>query len=582
MEEQDARVPALEPFRVDQVVRMGVHRAPPVIYYVPDFISKEEEEYLLRQVFNAPKPKWTQLSGRKLQNWGGLPHPRGMVLERLPPWLQRCVDKTSQLSGDWASCISTSHSWSGHLTPPSIHLPVPAWEPCFDPEGGEVHSCPAQPWCPLSSPTRMDHCTTQLSALSAWAPTPCWISTSHGNQRTMMLQNSPPAMSLSSSLDPRLPSEPFSHPPGAPRELDVAECTICPALGEETIRPEQAQDSLDPSEYFQGALRGTEPAASAPRTSAPAFHEEPAGSKHYEHPVSGHKVMEAEHDSLQLCLLGLGLRLQDLEQSLRPWSLAQRGMAQLQALQAELRGAAERVDALLAFGEGLAQRIEPRAWASLEQILRALRAHRNTIFRQLWQLQAQLVNYSLVFSKANTLDQDLEIEEDSEGPGPGGVWGSWAPSNLPSPAELEWDPAADVGDLGTLGQKTAWAPGTPCELCGQGAPLGRRQGLEDMLVPGLSHQEHLGGHCSLLRKPQDKKRQMSPSLQDMMREVDDGVPTPAFRRPRTFLLVLLLLFLLLVGATLLLPMSGSPCCSHARLARTPYLLLSYVNGPPPI
>ncbi|XP_017362174.1 alpha-ketoglutarate-dependent dioxygenase alkB homolog 6 isoform X1 [Cebus imitator] len=90
MEEQDARVPALEPFRVEQ--------APPVIYYVPDFISKEEEEYLLRQVFNAPKPKWTQLSGRKLQNWGGLPHPRGMVPERLPPWLQRYVDKVSDLS----------------------------------------------------------------------------------------------------------------------------------------------------------------------------------------------------------------------------------------------------------------------------------------------------------------------------------------------------------------------------------------------------------------------------------------------------------------------------------------------------
>ncbi|XP_047383581.1 alpha-ketoglutarate-dependent dioxygenase alkB homolog 6 isoform X5 [Sciurus carolinensis] len=90
MEEQDARVPALESFRVEQ--------APPVIYYVPDFISKEEEEYLLRQVFNAPKPKWTQLSGRKLQNWGGLPHPRGMVPERLPPWLQRYVDKVSDLS----------------------------------------------------------------------------------------------------------------------------------------------------------------------------------------------------------------------------------------------------------------------------------------------------------------------------------------------------------------------------------------------------------------------------------------------------------------------------------------------------
>nr|KAF6406055.1 alkB-like protein 6 [Molossus molossus] len=90
MEDQDSRVPALEPFRVEQ--------APPIIYYVPDFISKEEEEYLLRQVFNAPKPKWTQLSGRRLQNWGGLPHPRGMVPERLPLWLQRYVDKVSDLS----------------------------------------------------------------------------------------------------------------------------------------------------------------------------------------------------------------------------------------------------------------------------------------------------------------------------------------------------------------------------------------------------------------------------------------------------------------------------------------------------
>uniref|UniRef100_A0A286XL83 Spectrin repeat containing nuclear envelope family member 4 n=2 Tax=Cavia porcellus TaxID=10141 RepID=A0A286XL83_CAVPO len=237
-------------------------------------------------------------------------------------------------------------------------------------------------------------------------------------------------MSLSSSLNPKLPSEPFSHPPGAPREPEVDQCTICPELGEETIRPEQAQDSLDPSEYFHGGPRGTEPAANAPRTPAPSSHEETAGSKVHE------------------------------------------------ALQAELRGAAERVDSLLAFGEGLVQRSEPMAWASLEQILRTLRAYRHTIFRRLWQLQAQLVSYSLVFEKANTLDRDLEVEGDSDGPGLGGVWGSWAPSNLLTPAELEWDPAADVGDLGVLGQKTAQAPGIPCELCGQRGPRGRGQSLE--------------------------------------------------------------------------------------------------------
>ncbi|XP_040488803.1 alpha-ketoglutarate-dependent dioxygenase alkB homolog 6 isoform X10 [Ursus maritimus] len=158
MEDQDARVPALEPFRVEQ--------APPVIYYVPDFISKEEEEYLLRQVFNAPKPKWTQLSGRKLQNWGGLPHPRGMVPERLPLWLQRYVDKVSDLS------------LFGGL--PANHVLVNQYLP------GEG----IMPWCPLPSPTRTGHSTTRLSAPSAWAPTPCWTSTSRGSQRMMTLQSS--------------------------------------------------------------------------------------------------------------------------------------------------------------------------------------------------------------------------------------------------------------------------------------------------------------------------------------------------------------------------------------------------------
>ncbi|XP_073914756.1 alpha-ketoglutarate-dependent dioxygenase alkB homolog 6 isoform X3 [Castor canadensis] len=588
MEEQNARVPALEPFRVEQ--------APPVIYYVPDFISKEEEEYLLRQVFNAPKPKWTQLSGRKLQNW-------------------------------------------------ALHLPIPAWEPSFGPEDvgeGWTPACPAM--VPLPSPMRMDHCTTQLSAPSAWAPTPSWTSTNHGSQKMMTLQNSPgrqgslqphfcwnhvacwccvaqpthafstvlpllpwthwtpplcrpmllpagqhcpghtwpPAMSLSSPLGPRLPFEPLNHPPGAPREQDFAGCTICPVSGEETIRPKQAQVTWDPPMYIQGGLRGTEPTTTPPRTSMPSSHEDSAGSKHREHPISGLEVLEAEQDSLHLCLLGLGLRLQDLEPGLGPWTLAQSGMVQLQALQAELRGAAERVDALLAFGEGLAQRTEPRAWASLERILRALGAHRDAIFRRLWKLQAQLVSYSLVFEKVNALDQDLEVDGNLDGSGPGGAWGPWAATNLPTPAELEWDPAGDVGGFGPSGQKTAQTPGTSCELCGHRGPQGNGQSLEDMLTLGLSHRKHLASHRrhSVLQKPQDEKRQAPPSLQDVTLEAAPGVPAPATRRPLTFLLLFFLFFL--VGATLLLLLSGGPCCSHTRLARTPYLVLSYVNGLPPI
>ncbi|XP_054938675.1 nesprin-4 isoform X6 [Physeter macrocephalus] len=266
-------------------------------------------------------------------------------------------------------------------------------------------------------------------------------------------------MALPPHLGPTPPSEPFSHPPGAPRELNASGCTICSASEEERIRSEQAQklgqDSLDPPEPFQGGPRGTEPAAGLPRLPTPPSHEDSAGAKHREHPVSGREVLEAEQDSLHLCLLGLGLRLQDLEQGLGPWASAQSRMVQLQALQADLRGAAERLDALLVFGEGLAQRSEPQARASLEQVLRAFRAHRDSIFRQLWRLQAQLVSYSL-----------------------------------------------------------------------------------DMLMSGLSHRKHLTGHRrrSLLRKSQDKMRQASPNVQDVMlesphsciQEAPDLPPPPPF------------------------------------------------------
>ncbi|XP_067413417.1 alpha-ketoglutarate-dependent dioxygenase alkB homolog 6 [Emydura macquarii macquarii] len=89
MEEPSAKTLALETFRVEQ--------APPAVYYIPNFISESEEAYLLSQVYAVPKPKWTQLSGRKLQNWGGLPHPKGMVLEKLPAWLQSYAEKISFL-----------------------------------------------------------------------------------------------------------------------------------------------------------------------------------------------------------------------------------------------------------------------------------------------------------------------------------------------------------------------------------------------------------------------------------------------------------------------------------------------------
>ena len=50
---------------------------PESVYYIPYFLTKDEEQELLGKVNSAPKPKWKSLSNRRLQNWGGLPHPKG-------------------------------------------------------------------------------------------------------------------------------------------------------------------------------------------------------------------------------------------------------------------------------------------------------------------------------------------------------------------------------------------------------------------------------------------------------------------------------------------------------------------------
>ncbi|XP_072301400.1 alpha-ketoglutarate-dependent dioxygenase alkB homolog 6 [Eucyclogobius newberryi] len=89
---------AAPPSRISEDLRKFiVSSAPPVVYYIPDFITEEEESHLLRRVYESPKTKWTQLSGRRLQNWGGLPHPKGMIAERTPEWLQTHCARVSSL-----------------------------------------------------------------------------------------------------------------------------------------------------------------------------------------------------------------------------------------------------------------------------------------------------------------------------------------------------------------------------------------------------------------------------------------------------------------------------------------------------
>jgi alkylated DNA repair protein alkB family protein 6 len=75
-----------------------VEKCPQTVFYIPNFITQEEEEYLMRNIYDSPKPKWTQLKNRRLQNWGGIPHPKGMISENIPNWLNTYCNKIGSLN----------------------------------------------------------------------------------------------------------------------------------------------------------------------------------------------------------------------------------------------------------------------------------------------------------------------------------------------------------------------------------------------------------------------------------------------------------------------------------------------------
>ncbi|XP_015435954.1 PREDICTED: alpha-ketoglutarate-dependent dioxygenase alkB homolog 6 [Dufourea novaeangliae] len=61
-----------------------VSKVPNLAIYIPNFITEKEELEIVKHVNKAPLPKWTQLSHRRLQNWGGIPHIKGMIAEDIP------------------------------------------------------------------------------------------------------------------------------------------------------------------------------------------------------------------------------------------------------------------------------------------------------------------------------------------------------------------------------------------------------------------------------------------------------------------------------------------------------------------
>ncbi|KAI4340602.1 hypothetical protein MLD38_025421 [Melastoma candidum] len=71
----------------------------PTVMYIPDFITSIEESHLLDCVYNCPSSKWKSLKNRRLQNWGGIVHEKGLLPQQLPPWLVNIADKIYEESG---------------------------------------------------------------------------------------------------------------------------------------------------------------------------------------------------------------------------------------------------------------------------------------------------------------------------------------------------------------------------------------------------------------------------------------------------------------------------------------------------
>ncbi|XP_062562256.1 alpha-ketoglutarate-dependent dioxygenase alkB homolog 6 [Armigeres subalbatus] len=87
----------------------AIRQCPASVFYIPNFITPQEESYLLAQVDKTPKPRWTQLSHRRLINYGGVPHPKGMIAEAMPAWLQVYVDQINQLVGVFEDGRKANH-----------------------------------------------------------------------------------------------------------------------------------------------------------------------------------------------------------------------------------------------------------------------------------------------------------------------------------------------------------------------------------------------------------------------------------------------------------------------------------------
>ncbi|XP_058107699.1 uncharacterized protein LOC131251167 isoform X2 [Magnolia sinica] len=78
----------------------------PTLIYIPNFITDSDQDHLLHHIYQAPISKWKSLKNRRLQNWGGVVHEKGLLPQDLPAWLTKITQKICEKTGLFPSPIN--------------------------------------------------------------------------------------------------------------------------------------------------------------------------------------------------------------------------------------------------------------------------------------------------------------------------------------------------------------------------------------------------------------------------------------------------------------------------------------------
>ncbi|XP_015074281.1 alpha-ketoglutarate-dependent dioxygenase alkB homolog 6-like isoform X3 [Solanum pennellii] len=116
----------------------------PTVFYIPDFVTESEHHHLLKTIYDAPISKWKSLTNRRLQNWGGVVHEKGLIAQDLPPWLNRITERINEKWGLFPSSVNINEYLHNQGIMPRqdgpAYYPVVAILSLGSPEAGVMNS----------------------------------------------------------------------------------------------------------------------------------------------------------------------------------------------------------------------------------------------------------------------------------------------------------------------------------------------------------------------------------------------------------------------------------------------------------